>query len=94
MTVVGTDVYMVCGQEPSAGVCFNDVLGTDLWVWSAVEPAGDKPQTTLALCWAAGPGSVYWSEHAKPMGACMHSLNLVILLMQYYHTIAIPKLED
>ena len=44
-TAVGRKVYVFGGQEPTRGVCFNDVVVLDCntWTWSRLEVAGASP---------------------------------------------------
>ena len=44
-TAVGRKVYVFGGQEPTRGVCFNDVvvLDCDSWQWSRLEVRGASP---------------------------------------------------
>ena len=83
-TVIGTDVYVFGGQDPSTGVCFNDVVVLDMnaWEWrrlTLAESGSPPPRNGHVACAARGGKAlvVYGgsSPEEGPMGD-VHVLNL------------------
>ena len=83
-TAIGTDVYVFGGQDPSTGVCFNDVvvLDTTSWQWRRLilaESGSPPPRNGHVACAAFGGKALVIhggsSPEEGPMGD-VHVLNL------------------
>jgi len=83
-TTIGTDVYVFGGQDPSTGVCFNDVvvLDTTSWEWRRLilaESGSPPPRNGHVACAAFGGKALVIhggsSPEEGPMGD-VHVLNL------------------